>query len=278
MSLHVNVEAPASLLESLKIVHWFIRSYLLPFAALPLASVNRWTFHFLTLWILFQVLREYQGFTNKETTALFGIWAALAVCFMVLLNLYSETLVQRRHAAVLFLPTALLGFRVMEHSFRKRAMLILMAVLGFFYGETMIGTYAGMAKDGDWKRVASFIEQKEKAGEPILVFISESQLALKAYYRGANQIIPLPAEASQDRYHPSGQILSSQKIRGVFKEFAAGQRIWIVTHHTQPHLGVDFQPEVLEEIVRDNCTLEERREFYKTEVRRCLYRPKEMGG
>jgi hypothetical protein len=87
MALHVHVNPLASLLESLKMVPWFIRNDLFPFVSDSAASLNRWAFHLLTLGVILPAIKEDKAVANKANTGLLRVWAILSLCFVALLNL-----------------------------------------------------------------------------------------------------------------------------------------------------------------------------------------------
>jgi hypothetical protein len=76
---------------------------------------------------------------------------------------------------------------------------------------SMRTTYAPMAKEGDWARVAAYITAREKPGEPIVVFPGPYALPFELYYHGPNPVVPLPEPQSFDWHHPTVVTLSDTR-------------------------------------------------------------------
>ncbi len=76
---------------------------------------------------------------------------------------------------------------------------------------SMRTTYAPMAKEGDWARVAAYITAWEKPGEPIAIFPGPYALPFELYYHGPNPVVPLPEAPSFDWHHPTVVTLSDAR-------------------------------------------------------------------
>jgi hypothetical protein len=83
---------------------------------------------------------------------------------------------------------------------------------------TLITTYASLCKTGDWIRVAQFLESRQEADQPIVVFTSEIDTILKHYYRGPNQLIPVPGPQRMDRFrYADFDIPSEQAVQDLLQ-------------------------------------------------------------
>jgi 4-amino-4-deoxy-L-arabinose transferase-like glycosyltransferase len=142
--------------------------------------------------------------------------------------------------------------------------LILAASAGAFASE-----YKEMAKNGDWVRVASYIERYEQPGEPIVVFDAQSSLPLQLYYRGPNRITPLPRPVDFQRYDLRESALrSTRDVSDVFERAgSAGGSFWLVTTTTCRREPINFRCELLEEYVQRHFAVRRDEGFFLSRVR-----------
>jgi hypothetical protein len=142
--------------------------------------------------------------------------------------------------------------------------LILAASAGAFASE-----YKEMAKNGDWVRVASYIQRYEQPGEPIVVFDAQSALPLQLYYRGPNRVTPLPRPVDFQRYDLGESALrSTRDVSDVFERAgSAGGSFWLVTTTTCRREPINFRCELLEEYVQRHFAVRRDEGFFLSRVR-----------
>jgi hypothetical protein len=125
-----------------------------------------------------------------------------------------------------------------------------------------------LAKSGDWARVASFIAAHESTDQRIVVFEAQDALPFAYYYKGANQVVPLPHAMRFDTYdrrdvaiHSEGEVVQSLAYRP-----QTASRLWLVTPDTCPKSPVDFHCEVLYDFVARHYKVLLHKEFYGTHL------------
>jgi len=125
------------------------------------------------------------------------------------------------------------------------------------------------AKLGDWSRVAAYVTAHEVAGERIVVFNSQSALALGCHYHGPNPIVPLPQPVRFDRYDLHDNALHSQEevVRGLDYRPGVHARLWLATSAGCPRTPVNFHCELLEDFVAQHYDVELDQAFFGSRVR-----------
>ncbi|HEY9826097.1 MAG TPA: glycosyltransferase family 39 protein [Stenomitos sp.] len=157
---------------------------------------------------------------RKMTEIQVSIWISALVPTLLCIPLYflvGDQLMSPRHLVVLFLPTLLLWCWVLSNFnfFFSSLNSILIFSFSFLYLFTTYFNYRSLAKPGDWKRVASYLEKTELPQQPIVVFNGSLAPLLQYYYSGINTIAPIPKERYfQDlqAYRP----INEQEIRSLF--------------------------------------------------------------
>jgi hypothetical protein len=134
----------------------------------------------------------------------------------------------------------------------------------------LFALFSPLAKSGDYVRIATFLSAQERPQQPIIVFNAEAAEALAHYYRGANQIIPLPKPLDFKTYDLQDFVISSQQEIATAISQVAGQpeEIWLVQVEPCRFAGVDFNCEALQSFVSQNYTVKLSQAFYGAKVER----------
>jgi hypothetical protein len=123
-----------------------------------------------------------------------------------------------------------------------------------------------MAKRGDWARVAAFLEEREKPGQPVVVFTTFDALALPYHYKGVNRILPDERFFDWELEGPPGSASAwRRQTEFVISEIPPEAReVWLLTNEK---CGSGSECGPLENFVRANYTIVEEKDFYKEKVR-----------
>ncbi len=248
-----------------------------PEEATNISFVRVWLVRIAILAVIILLIKTRKIFDEKILT--FG--TICAVIFVFLLTAYfllGEIFVEVRHAALLFAPLILFVALVFREIFpqkregakrQKFKMIFVISLAGLlivFYGYAIYSLYPNLTKRGDWARVGAFLEERETANQPIVVFTAFDAIALPYNYKGVNKILPdekffdweFEAEAgSADSWRRQTAFIISE-IPPETKE------IWLLTNEK---CTVKDACEPLENFVRANYTVIEEKDFYKEKVR-----------
>jgi len=136
-------------------------------------------------------------------------------------------------------------------------------------GGALASEYKDMAKNGDWIRVASYVQRYERPGEPILVFDAQSALPLEIYYHGPNRVLPLPRPVDFQRYDLRESALRDMdEVSSVFERAGSAHgNVWLVTTTTCRREPINFRCELLEEYVQSHFSVRRDEGFYLSRVR-----------
>jgi len=205
--------------------------------------------------------------------AVWTLTATAALLFLaVRVGVTGPHLMQPRHTAALFLPALMTVLSVLLLAGRRWLLGVWTGALILLTAAAMAQTYGTLAKEGDWARVGSFLEQNARLGEPILVLTAEAALPLKHYYQGA--LAPLPAAEDFKTYDSRELELRSEEEIDAALGRGEPPAVWVVTHPLNPGwLGIDFGFDVLERYLASRYRLDREILFSGTRVRRFTSRP-----
>jgi hypothetical protein len=126
-----------------------------------------------------------------------------------------------------------------------------------------------LAKRGDWKNIARFIEASEKPGQPILTSQAYDAISIPYHYRGINKVLPderffewslEDSIKSENGYRKQTEFLIS-------KIPPDSEYLWLLTRDTchLPETAPSCRP--LENFVQAHYTIEIEKDFYLEKVR-----------
>jgi len=262
--------ARATLREGLRGTYWNVLKYVLPTGDLTwLGMLKKWVSRLGLVMVPFLVVRGWRRPDVADRAALWASFSGVFALFVVVSVSLGEELLKLRHTAVIFLPTILLVFSLLPAANTKRALSCCLFVMFFFYSGALYSTYAPLAKDGDWARVASYIMKSERPGEPIVVFRNEFVLPLTQYYTGPNKMVPIPRAPDLERYDLRSQALQSEEeiSRALSCVPGSHERLWLVTGFIGNFRGVSIHPDILEAFVKRYYSVIDKRSFYLSEVK-----------
>lgn len=261
-----------SLAEGVRIIWNFFLTFVLPTEIFPpenatvISVVRVWVVRVGLAVAVILLIKSRKIFDDR--ILIFGaVSAVIAVFLFISYLLLGNIYVQVRHAAVLFVPVVLLVISVVTLLLKenKAPLLVLAVILAGFCGYSIYSLYPNMTKRGDWERVAAFIKEREKPGQPIVVFTTFDVLALPYYYRGGNKILPDERYFEWEPEAAFGTEASLKKQTDfVISEIPPdASEVWLVVNEkclaTQACLP-------LENYVKSNYTILEEKEFYLEKV------------
>jgi hypothetical protein len=146
-------------------------------------------------------------------------------------------------------------------------------ILICLYGVALFHSYKATAKAGDFKRVASYIMNNEKPGEPILIFPRHAFFPLKIHYSGLNVLVRTPGKDRPDsldetldlsRYtlNSESQIIESLSvISGSSKTIP--KTLWVVRYPDYGYLGVKYNIEIFDQFIEKNYKIKKSKSFFE---------------
>jgi len=201
--------------------------------------------------------------------------AAIASCLLAASFVFAPSILQPKHFIVLLIPLNLV-FLALLTFFRREFCAFAIAALATINVLGCIHDFGHLAKRGDCKRVARFIQERERPHEPIVIFNAEVALGFEEYYRGLNELVIVPRPVSFDEYNLRDLILKDEsEFWSSFSEFpAVPANIWVLTDSaTDPQSTVcgygdiDFNCELFESILSRRFVLIYQEKFFQSRVR-----------
>ncbi len=170
---------------------------------------------------------------SPAAVALWTIAATVCAIFFLIVAVLHQHVIIPRHTAGLFAPlllAAFASFDAVAPPSRKVCLSTFGAVYAAFSAATLWHAYSGLAKNGDWQRVADYLARNVAPGEPVALFDSEVEVPLRYYYHAAGPLVPVPRPMSRDHFDEAEFPLhSTADVAGSLGRAAAGQqRVWLV--------------------------------------------------
>ena len=266
-------QAEKSLLEGARILWNHFLTFALP---TEIYSPEESTaFSFLRLWIVrasmlasLIVLIKNKFKDLDKTSGAFGTIAAVCGAFFLFVYFQLGAMyVEIRHAAVYFVAIFVFVAALLVKILPRKTWIFAAVLYFVFFAYAIAAMYPNLTKRGDWARVAAFIAQNEKPGQPIVLMPAYDALALPFYYQGANKILP------DERYfsffteaEPGSVNAFRTQIEFVTSEIPPdAAEIWLLTDENCAVGQASCEP--LENFVAANYTIVLEKDFYKEKVR-----------
>lgn len=240
-------------------------------AGLSVFSISRIGFLAIVAAAIFYFLTKSKfRAANEKTWALAVI--SLTICAFLLTAYFAlgAEYIVTRHFSVLFVPFFLLAGALAANVLPKRSRVYVAVLFVLLFPYTKIyKQFSDFGKQGDWARVARFIEQNEKPNQPIVIFPNFDALALPFHYAGANPVVPQTnffAWNYEDSPGKAGAMKS--EIRFVISQIPPeAAEIWLATAEIcqNPHTSESCRP--LENFVEAHYTVVDTRDFYEERLR-----------
>lgn len=272
-------DAQTSILRATEYVAGHVFS--LPFGLPPLPKLVRWGIG-LTMAIIVAVsLVLLHKRISPQTRALWAVLAALGVCYGVVVHsVMREDDLTQRHLMIMIIPStlALLSIIGMYTARTWRLAITAFAVLWVaFNGYATWWMFHPLAKQGDYKRVAKYLEEHQEPGEPVAVATSHAALPFRAYYRGSGEIFPLPFEDTYDQYViERWRFESPEHVRAcLHPAIAKDGTLWLFTDRGEEaeYFGISLNFRFLEQVLREDFDLVSEKDFFNAKVREFRQKP-----
>ncbi len=253
----------------------------LPFGLPPLPKLVRWTIGLSMAIVTASSLVLLRKRISPETRALWAGLVALGVCYgVVVRSVMREDDLTQRHLMIMIIPSMLALLSVVG-MYTARTWRV--AMLGFaalwvaFNGYAAWWMFHPMAKQGDYKRVAKYLEEHQEPGEPVAVATSHAALPFRAYYRGTGEIYPLPFEDTYDQYViERWRFESPEHVRACLRPaISQDGTLWLFTDRGEEaeYFGVSLNFAFLEQVLREDFDLVSEKDFFNAKVREFQLKP-----
>lgn len=215
------------------------------------------------------VKKRFRVFDEKLIA--FGIISATIMLFLLAAYFaLSADHIALRHHTPLFVPLFLFFALFIVRLLTSHRWLVVLAIIfALLIPYAVYKQYPQMAKRGDWRRVARYIERNEQPNQPIVIFQNYDALSLPVYYRGINRILP---DKNFFAWTPGNNIGSDDALKEqtafVISQIPAdASEVWLATEDLCQDTETREACRPLENYVEANYTVLETRDFYKERIR-----------
>ncbi len=252
--------------------------YLMPAKIGDFSPASWRLLRFLFLGLMLLLVFVYRRSINSNALMIWTIALAICTMFLVLFNAFEflglNNAVQHfRHTISLLVPALFSVIAVFSLIQEERKRRIALGIwLGFTLAVNFTSIYLNfspLAKNGDYIRVASYLQTNESYNQPILVFNPEVEMSLSHYYKGMNQLIALPRAEKFQTYDLSALILKDEQE--VLQAIPEGNHsmLWLVTDTGSIKDNPDYSQsyQILEHFIDENYSIKVDRNFYGSNVK-----------
>ncbi len=233
---YVQTQAGHSLLNQAYSVIQSTQNLLLSLQLIP-SRVLKWGIKIPFILILLYSYYKFSKLNKKQAQPDFKIINAVliitGVFILLILCFFGITRVdyQYRYLTIIF-PLSILIFLNLN-AFTLIIRQIIFCSIAVYYTVVLVFTYVVPVKEYDYERVAGFIQQIEKKGEPVLFYHNTISLSFNYYYKGSNTISPLPYKVKFDSSMYEGIITDSIQLQKIlFNAIGASPSALIVSNYT----------------------------------------------
>jgi uncharacterized membrane protein len=172
-------------------------SYILPFNfILP----RFWYWIFKAAIIVSIIISVNYTEIKKRLSDLFPyiIISLIIIVFFILVDyIFGKYSTEYKYTILLFVPL-FIAFLFLFRIIRQNLLVVWTIAIAIIYISENVRFYQGVYKVNDFRALAKYLEANQKDGEPVFVFRNISAENLTIYYKGINDVIPVPKPFSYD--------------------------------------------------------------------------------
>ncbi len=254
-----------------------IQSFLWPSFGLPLPGRSRWIVPGILAAAVFGSLYVNRRKVERPLVVYFALTAVLAIAYSLLAWKLGWRSMLERHATALVVPVYLSVYGILSlyaDATRQKVLAAWTAAVGVM---CVLGTHAlfyALAKPGDWKRVAEFIQANEREREPILVFPPMSAYTFDYYYKGQNRVLAIPRPEGFDRYnHPDDFLQNESEIFAALELVPyEADSIWVIVDCDLKSCADPVRHHnlnILQDFVASYYSVDDFQSFYGARIQHC---------
>jgi hypothetical protein len=254
---------PSSPVEALVTLIKILSEYVLPLSELGAKHV---TYAIAAVAVIVAFVMARRSFTHRGPALILIVLGGSIVLFAI--ALYVERVhVLNRHLAFLYVPAVLSVFAVtgyFKEPARSRAasgcavICVLLSIVALFVN------YRALAKPGDWTRVAAYLQEHGRPGEPIAVFQAETALPFTFDYHGPNTVVAIPAAIDFRTYDVRRFMVRDE--RQLAQTMPSARRLWLIRSGDCREATIRFGCDLLERYIAERYRVASTAKFYRTTV------------
>ena len=205
-----------------------IFDYLLPFS-FNVSAFWYWTFRFSVIILLLSSF-NYGRIRKRvpELTPFIIISIVIILFFYILGYFFSDLYSANKYTLVLLIPL-LLSLTILFRMVKPELLNYWLILFSLIYITEDFNRYKKLYKIRDFPSLASYIEKNENPGESIFIYRNIGAENLEIYYKGVNDIYPLPqAFDFRGKFVPEQWEISRSDIERLRQQFDQQQSFYVI--------------------------------------------------
>ncbi len=268
-----RIETLPGLLRSVEFVVASFASF--PFALYSFESVVRWSALAVIIGTTAVAIWMQRRRTTPEARALWAFTGTVGLFYILVVMVVMGEEIRPRHMLAALLPTIFSIVSAAAGAGQYRRIFLTawaIAAIGFT-GVASVKQFSPLAKGGDFKRVAKYIEANEKPGQSIAIVVANAENPLSYYYRGTSELVGVPRRDALTQFEPKlWRLDSEEEVRAKLASLLSDEgEAWIFTDFVPGKefrpMGMDMNFRFLEAVLASDYEIVSRKDFYAASVR-----------
>jgi len=217
---------------------------------------------------------------TRKLVATIATAAAIEFVYVAVSAGLSESLNDRYYIA-LFVPVAVAVYAFLRSSTANPPVpqQILVTVLTIMTLASVISQYRFLAQNGDWIRVAEYLEAHARPGDLIAIYTSDNLPAFERQFHGNVRVVPFPRPNRSDRYLLSAiDIASPAQAKAAFATLPPYDTLWFVDAVQCLKAAPEYGCDALHQAEADDFRVGTSKTFYTNAVYELIRRGGPAGG
>ncbi len=167
---------------------------------------------------------------TRKLVATIATAVSIELVYVVVSALVSESLNDRYYIA-LFVPVAVAVYAFLRSSTANPPVpqQILVTLLTIMTLASVVSQYRFLAQNGDWIRVADYLEAHARPGDLIVIYTNDNLPAFERQFHGTVRVVPFPHPNPTDRYSLSEiDVTSKAEAKAAFAALPPYDTLWLV--------------------------------------------------
>jgi hypothetical protein len=136
-----------------------------------------------------------------------------------------------------------------------------------------------LAREGDWIRIAQYIQKNEQKNQPIVLYSGSQIHSFLTYYKGKNSVFPMPPKSAElDKFDMARVIIPNivELKKLMAKSTQNSNRVWLIkapgyilNRNSQGQCmfgAININCETMDQFVKQNFQVEKQINFYQSQV------------
>jgi uncharacterized membrane protein len=169
----------------------------------------------------------------RSLTPFVLIFIPLYFLFSYILWAFGESGIANKYTTVMFIPVFMVMVFLFARLIKTKTLNLWFIILVLLSSASNFHTYNKLYKVNDYRSLASYLEEHGGNQQPIFVYRNITAENLSLYYKGSNEIVPLPRSFPYDEtFGPDDWIITNQDIVTINEKMNTYNSFYVIVEET----------------------------------------------